>query len=115
MQDLQNVYARLKEKKARRRDLRTSFQDELKNNARYQEILEKLVELKIEKKSIENEILSQAADRAQLEELAIDIKADNEMLTDITLNMFLANQPVEIVDEVNMKWVPVFAVRFKKG
>ena len=115
MQDLQNVYSRLKEKKARRRDLKTSFQDELKNNAKYQEVLEKIAELRQEKKSIENEILASNSDRAQLEELSVDIKADVEMLTDIALNMFLAQEPVEIVDEVNMKWVPVFTVRFKKG
>jgi hypothetical protein len=115
MKDLTEVYNRLKLKKAQRKDLRTSFQDELKNNAKYQEILEKLNELKIEKKSIENEILSREMDRAKLEELSLDIKTDTEMLTDIALNMFLAQEPVEIVDEVNAKWMPVFTVRFRKG
>lgn len=115
MKDLTEVYNRLKLKKAQRKDLRTSFQDELKNNAKYQEILEKINELKLEKKSIENEILSREIDRAKLEELSLDIKTDTEMLTDIALNMFLAQEPVEIVDEVNVKWMPVFTVRFRKG
>lgn len=115
MKDLTEVYNRLKLKKAQRKDLKTSFQDELKNNAKYQEILEKLNELKLEKKSIENEILSREIDRAKLEELSVDIKTDTEMLTDIALNMFLAQEPVEIVDEVNVKWMPVFTVRFRKG
>ena len=52
MKDLKEVYNRLKLKKAERKDLRTSFQDELKNNKRYQELAEKINELKIEKKSI---------------------------------------------------------------
>ncbi|MEK7183625.1 MAG: hypothetical protein AAB776_03255 [Patescibacteria group bacterium] len=115
MKDLKEVYNRLKLKKAERKDLRTSFQDELKNNKRYQELAEKINELKIEKKSIENEVLSRELDKAKLEELNLDIKTDIEMLTDITLNMFLAQEPVEIVDEVNNKWTPVFAVRFRKG
>ncbi len=115
MKDLTDVYNRLKLKKAERKDLRTSFQDELKNNAKYQELTEKLAELRQEKKSIENEILSRELDRAKLEELSLDIKTDTEMLTDIALNMFLAQEPVEIVDDVNVKWTPVFTVRFRKG
>ncbi|MFZ2681997.1 MAG: hypothetical protein WAZ14_02810 [Patescibacteria group bacterium] len=115
MKDLTEVYNRLKMKKAERKDLRTSIQDELKNDKRYQDLIEKINELKIEKKSIENEIMSRELDRAKLEELNLDIKTDVEMLTDITLNMFLAQEPVEIVDEVNNKWTPVFAVRFRKG
>lgn len=115
MKDLTDVHNRLQLKKAQRKDLKTSFQDELKNNARYQEILEKMAELKQEKKSIENEILSQQMDRAKLEELNIDIKSDTEMLTDIAINMLLANEVVEIVDDYNAKWAPVFSVRFKKG
>jgi predicted nucleic acid-binding Zn-ribbon protein len=115
MKDLTEVYNRLKLKKSQRKDLKTSFQDELRNNARYQEILEKIAELKQEKKSIENEILSQQMDRAKLEELNIDIKSDTEMLTDIAINMLLASEVVEIVDDTNAKWAPVFSVRFKKG
>src|SRR5678809_1252250 len=113
MKDLTDVYNRLKLKKAERKDLKTSFQDELKNNTKYQEILEKMAELRQEKKSIENEILSREMDKAKLEELNLDIKTDTEMLTDIALNMFLAQEPVEIVDEVNNKWTPVFTVRFR--
>ncbi len=115
MKDLTEVYNRLKLKKAARRDLKTSFQDELKNHAKYQELADKLAELRQEKKSIENEILSRDMDRAKLEELTLDIKTDTEMLTDITLNMFLAQEPVEIVDEMNAKWTPTFTVRFRKG
>lgn len=115
MKDLVEVYNRLKLKKAQRKDLKTSFQDELKNNKTYQEKLEQLKVLKSELKSIENEVLSRELDKAKLEELNLDIKTDVEMLTDITLNMFLAQEPVEIVDDVNAKWTPVFQVRFKKG
>ncbi len=115
MKDLTDVYNRLKLKKAQRKDLKTSFQDELKNHAKYQELAGKLAELRQEKKSIENEILSREMDRAKLEELSLDIKTDTEMLTDIALNMFLAQEPVEIVDETNAKWMPVFTVRFRKG
>lgn len=115
MQSLHEIYARLKQKKAERKDLKTSFQDELKNNQRHQQICEELQKLKLEKKAIENEILSREIDKAKLEELSLDIKTDSELLTDVTLNKFLANEPVEIVDEINIRWVPAFKVSFKKA
>lgn len=115
MQSLEEIYTRLKTKRAEKKDLKTSFQDELKNHARYQEILDQMNTLKAEKKAIENEILSREMDKAKMEELSLDIKTDTELLTDIVLNKFLANENVEIVDEINIRWVPAFSVRFKKA
>jgi hypothetical protein len=115
MHSLHEIYARLKGKKAERRELKTSFQDELRNNPRYMEIMEEMTKLKAEKKSIENEILSREMDKAKFEELSVEIKTDTELLTDVALNKFLASEPVEIVDEINIRWVPAFTVKFKKA
>lgn len=115
MQSLEEIYNRLKQKKDQRRELKGSFQDELKNNARYQEIIAKMNELKAEKKSIENEIFAQGVDKAKLEELMLDIKTDIELLTDIVLTKFIAQEPVEIVDDMNNRWSPAFKVQFKKA
>jgi hypothetical protein len=115
MQSLEEIYHRLKQKRAERKDLKTSFQDELKNNARYQEILEEMLKLRLEKKSLENEILSREIDKQKLEEITLDIKTDTELLTDVVLNKFLASEPVEVVDEINIRWVPAFTVKFKKA
>lgn len=110
---LQEVHSRLKEKKAKRRDMNKMQQDELSVHARYQELCEEMTKLREEKKSIENE-LRNAADAQELEALKIDIKTDHELLADIALNLYIANEPVEIVDEYNARWVPVFTVRFTK-
>lgn len=115
MQSLEEVLTRLKTKKAERKDLKTSFQDELRNNAQHKEISDKIAELKLQKKAIENEIMARELDKARLEEMNVDIKSDSELLTDICLNKFLANEPVEYVDEIQVKWVPMFAVRFIKS
>ncbi len=115
MQDLDKVYSRLQEKKAAKREISAAFKDELKQNAKYQEVVEKMNDLKQEKKSIENDLMSQSQNQSKLDELTLDIKSDTEMLTDIAVNMFLANQTVEITDEQGSKWVPSFSVRFKKG
>lgn len=115
MQSLEEVYTRLKTKKAERKDLKSMFQDQLRNHAQYQELTDKIAELKLQRKAIENEILAREMDKAKLEEMNVDIKSDHELLTDICLNKFLASEPVEIVDEIQVKWVPAFTVKFIKS
>lgn len=115
MQSLTDVHKRLQMKKKQRREITSSFQDELRSNARYMEILEKIEELKAEKKSIENEARARDMDVAKLDELKVDIQSDTILLADIALNLYVQQMPVEIVDDVNARWVPVFGVRFKKS
>lgn len=115
MQNLQEVYVKLQEKKKAKKELAKMFQDELKNNGEYQELLEEMKTLRERKKSIENTARASAFGTAlQMEELDTDIKNSNEMLTDLALTMYLSRQTVEIVDEYNARLVPQFAVKFKK-
>lgn len=114
MPTLQEVHARLTAKKRERRELKQSFQDELRNNARHEEIIEELKKLRAEKKSLENELASRELDREKLDEIASDIATDVVLLADIALNMYVKSEPVEIVDELNIRWVPQFSVRFKR-
>jgi hypothetical protein len=115
MSKLQDVHNRLQTKKKQRREIKASFQDELRAHARYMEICEKIEELKAEKKSIENEARARDLDTAKLDELKVDIQSDTILLADIALNMYVQQESVEIVDDMNARWVPVFAVRFKKS
>lgn len=114
MPTLHEIHNRLQEKKSQRREIKQSFQDILRNNARYMEIVEEIQKLRAEKKGIENEILSRDLDMDRLEEIGNDIKTDVLLLADVALNMYVSNQTVEIVDEYNARWVPLFSVRFKK-
>jgi len=115
MPKLDEVHGRLQQKKKQKREITRSFQDELRSNARYMEILEKIEALKAEKKSIENEARARDLDVAKLDELKVDIQSDTILLADIALNMYVQQLPVEILDELNAKWVPVFKVSFKKS
>ena len=91
------------------------FQDELKHNGEYQQILEQSKQLREKKKSIENQVKASALSNAnQMDILALEIKEQGEMLTDIALNMYIANETVEIVDEDQSRWLPQFTVKFKK-
>ena len=67
------------------------------------------------KKAIENELKAAAqSDLDKLDELKVDIAADQEMLADIALNMYVKEETVEIIDEYDQAWYPEFKVAFKK-
>ena len=113
MNKLDEVYKRLQESKKKRRELNKMYKDELSQSTRYQELAEEIAKLREEKKSIENEIKS-AREYKELDDLKDDIQTDTELLSDIALNMYVEKQTVEIVDQYENKWFPVFKVTFKK-
>lgn len=114
MPKLDEVYGRLKKNQKERREVNKMIKDELASTPRYQEIQEELKTLREEKKAIEQEVKS-GRDGDRLEELKIDIQTDQELLSDIALNMYANKEQVEIVDEYDEKWYPQFKVTFKKA
>lgn len=115
MQSLEEIYNRLKQKKRERKDMMDSARDALHNDASYQELLNEVEEIKIKLKQKKNEVMDEVIDRGKLEELTQDIKTDIELLTDIALSKFVAGEPVEIMDDMNVRLVPEFKVNFKKA
>lgn len=115
MASLEEVYTRLREKKKQRSELQRMFKDELANDQRYQEIVEETKRLREEKKSIENAAYARASrDAEKLDLLKLDIKSDQEMLSDMAVTRYAEGKTVEVVDEHNVRWVPSFSVRFVK-
>ena len=114
MQTLDEVYKRLNKAKKKRKELNKMLKDELSSNARYQEIQEEAKALREEKKGIEMEIRSGSGELSELDELKIEISTDQELLSDVALNMYMNKETVEIVDENDEKWYPQFKVTFKK-
>ena len=115
MQDLKDVYVQLQLKKKERKELTNVFQDELKHNGEYQELVKQIKTLREKKKSIEDTAKASALhDVKKLDGLKEDIAGSIELLSDIALTKFLNREQVEIVDEENNRLVPQFSVRFKK-
>ncbi len=114
MSQLNEVYQRIQQNKKRQKEIRQMLKDELTHNARYQELLEEVKTLREEKKGIEQQVRAQSSDAEELEELKIEIQTDQELLADVALNMFMKEETVEIVDEYEQTWHPVFKVSFKK-
>ncbi len=115
MPNLEEVYARLELNKKKRGEINKILKDELTHVERYQEIVEEMKVLREEKKGIEQDVRSQSSSFLEIEDLKIDIATDQELLADIALNMYSKDQTVEIKDEYDNSWYPVFKVAFKKG
>ncbi len=115
MQELKEVYTRLQGKKKERRELTKMFQDELKHNGEYQELVKEMKRLREKKTSIEDQAKASALSNVQqLDNLKNEIQSSTELLTDITLNLFLARESIELIDEDNSRLLPAFTVKFKK-
>jgi len=114
MPKLEDVYARLEANKKKRREINKMYKDELSHSARYQEIVEEMKAMREEKKGIEIEIRQSSSEFSELDDLKLEIDNDQEVLSDVALNMYTNNETVEIVDEYDNKWYPVFKVSFKK-
>ncbi len=112
---LDEVYKRILVNKNRQKEIRTMLKDELAHNARYQELIEESTTLRDERKGIEQNVRAGSKDFQELDELKIEIDTDQELLSDIALNMYVKEDTVEIIDEYEQTWSPSFKVSFKKA
>ena len=115
MQNLNEIHKTLETKRREMRELNKMFRDELRNNSEYQTVVDELQTLREKKKSIESAVAAaSSAALANLDLLKLDVKSYTEMLSDVALNKYAANENIEIVDDNNVKWLPTFTVKFKK-
>jgi len=115
MSQLDEVYKRIQENKKRQKEIRHMLTDELAHHARYKEAVDEAKTLRDEKKGIEQNIRAQNKDFQELEDLKMEIATDQEILSDVALNMYMKEETVEIVDEYEQTWHPIFKVSFKKS
>ena len=116
MSKLQEIHARIRAKKDEKRKVNVIFKDVLAQSKPYQDVLEELKELKVKKTRIENEIRSDfTKELEQLEKIAIDVKSDEMLLTDLSLTMLMKGQSLDLMDENDVQYEPVFKITFKKA
>lgn len=111
MPNLQEIFNRVQETKKKQRELNRAYRDSLQNSQQYQQILEKMDELKIKRKTIVEELKREFP---QLERIKKEIDDDTEMLSDLTLNSLIKGEAIEIIDEYKNQYEPILKVRFKK-
>ncbi len=115
MANLQEIFIRITEIKKKQKDIRSAYKDALLTSLEYQEILEKMKTLREKKKQIEAATKQQfASEFTKLDDYAIDLASDQELLTDAAVTMLMKGETVEVIDEYNNTYQPIFAVKFKK-
>lgn len=116
MVDIQEIFNRIQGNKKKQKDIKLLYKDALKNSLDYQDTGSKLNALKDKKKKIEATVKDQyASEFAKLDALEMDVKADTELLTDAAMTMLMKGERVEVQDEFNNVYDPVFSVKFKKN
>ena len=115
MKEVQEVFNRIKDKQNEQKILKDIHRSVLANSQEYQLVLEELKELKDKKKKIQQSLESDLKEEFQkIDEIKSYIASDREMLSNMTLSQFLKGEKVEITDEKNNKYGPIFSVRFEK-
>lgn len=115
MPDLKDVHERIRSIKKEKKQLSEIFRDALAQSKSYQEVLDELKELKAKKLRLEAQIYEDfSSELEKAERLSENLKTDTQLLSDMALTKFMKGETVEIVDEYDMKYEPVFKVTFKK-
>ncbi|MCE9585900.1 hypothetical protein K8R04_01110 [Candidatus Uhrbacteria bacterium] len=116
MPDLQEIHARIRAKKDEKKKVNVIFKDVLAGSKSYQEVLEELRKLNVKKIQLKQELWSDfGSELEQLERLTLDVKTDEVLLTDLSLTMLMKGQALDLTDENDVKYEPIFRITFKKA
>ena len=115
MPDLKEIHARIRAKKDEKKKVNVIFKDVLAGSKPYQDVLEELRKLNMKKIQLKQELWSDfGTELEQLERLTLDVKTDEILLTDLSLTMLMKGQALDLTDENDVKYEPVFRITFKK-
>lgn len=115
MQELNDIFKRMNEQKKERRRLQNMYKDMLANSKPYQEAVDALTDAKAKKEQLESTIRADfQQEQNELDRLKTSMDADKQLMSDTALTQLMKGETVEITDENDVKYEPIFSVRFKK-
>ena len=110
---IKEVFNTIQEKKKEQRELNKHVRETLAGSNEYQEIKEKISNLREKKKAIEES--AKAPYQTELDKLAIDITDYTQNLSDIAVTSLMKGESVEVLDTENGKFEPIISVKYKKA
>ena len=111
---VQEIFDRLQEKRKQVNVIRQKYKEELATNVEYGKIREQLDSLRAKKKKYEASVKQQAgANFARMDELALALRADAQLLSDVAITTIMKGEQVAVRSE-GTDYEPQFTVRFKK-
>ena len=115
MQNIQEVFNKIREMKKEQKDIRDMYKDALAQADKYEEIVEEIKVLREKKKEIETRIQGQLGrSYEKLEDLKLEVETHKEMMNDIAISTLMNGETVAVKDEFNNAYEPVWKVNFKK-
>jgi len=115
MQNIQEVFNKIREMKKEQKDLRDMYKDALVQADKYEGIVEEIKVLREKKKEIETRIQGQLGrSYEKLEDLKLETETYKEMLSDVAISTLMNGETVAVKDEFNNAYEPVWKVNFKK-
>jgi len=116
MSQLQDVFNRIQKSKKEQRELKLMYKDALSHHQELQKIIEEAKSLRDRKKKIEESVKEDfSSEFNKLDTLKLDIENDQMLLADAAITKLMKGELVEIVDERDQRYEPVFSVKFKKS
>ena len=116
MAKLEEIFNKIQNSKKEQREIKAMYKDSLSNSAEYKKIAEEIGELKEKKKRIEENAKHDfSSEFTKLDSLKTDIESDKTILADLAINQLMKGETVEIIDDYNNKYEPIFSVKFKKS
>lgn len=116
MPNIQEIFNNIQKAKKEQKEIKAMYRDALANSSGYQKAVEELNVLKEKKKKIEESMRDDfRTEFDKLEVLKADIENDTMLLSDAALSEYIKGKHVEIVDEYENKYEPIFKVQFKKA
>lgn len=115
MQNVQEVFNKIREMKKEQKDIRDMYKDALVQADKYEEIVEEIKVLREKKKEIEARIQADLGRSwEKFEDLKLQVDAEKEMLNDIAISTLMKGETVVAKDEFDNIYEPVWKVNFKK-
>lgn len=115
MQNIQDVFNRVRSTKKERKNIQQQYKDALSVSKEYKETMEKLRGYKLRKLQIENETKAELGQtQEKIEALKKDLELDKELLADLAISTLMKWETVKVEDEDRNQYEPIFSVKFKK-
>ena len=115
MKNIQELFDELEIHKKEQKELKSMYAGALKNNLEYQKIRDEIDTLKARRKQIEEGIRSDfTSEFSRLDSLKLEIEDKKVLMSDAAISKLMSNETVEVKDERENRYEPVFSVKFIK-
>ncbi len=115
MPDIQDVFKRINEQKKERKKVADIYKQALANSKAYQDSREVYEQARTKKIQVETAIRAECrSEIEQMEKIQQNMESDKILLSDMALTSLMKGQPIELKDEYDTAYEPIFKVNFKK-